>query len=410
MLAIALLAGGCSSGNDHAQSNEGTNSADRAEQESTGSPSSTENDRSSEPMPHNTNKRLVIKEQIEAGQLTAGEWNDLAQWDDWETMLNNQQAGEYQQAWSYYDFRKMTVSVTGGGRPIADAAVQAVDEQGKVLWRSRTNAGGLAYLYPNLFHTESGQELQGEDYLIEVTAGQQQKRFENVELNSERVLAVEFQDAVPMPDQVDLMFVVDTTGSMKDELDYLEAELKDVVTQIGSRAGGQLDIRVSPNFYRDRHDDYIVKPYPFTKDIDKAVRQIAQQEAQGGGDFPEAVDEALHNAIHDHEWSKEARARLLFLVLDAPPHKEDQVRERMQKLTSDAAAEGIRIIPVVSSGIDEETEYLMRFEAIATGGSYLFLTDHSGIGNDHLEPDVGEYEVKPLNDLLVDVIERYIQP
>lgn len=52
----------------------------------------------------------------------------------------------------------------------------------------------------------------------------------------------------------------------------------------------------------------------------------------------------------------------------------------------------------------------MRFLASATGGTYVFLTDDSGIGNDHLEPAVGEYEVKPLNDLLVEVIRRYTEP
>jgi len=47
--------------------------------------------------------------------------------------------------------------------------------------------------------------------------------------------------------------------------------------------------------------------------------------------------------------------------------------------------------------------------ASATGGTYLFLTDDSGIGSDHLEPAVGEYEVTLLNDLLVEVINRYVQ-
>ncbi|MGO4376125.1 VWA domain-containing protein, partial [Paenibacillus sp. MCAF20] len=58
---------------------------------------------------------------------------------------------------------------------------------------------------------------------------------------------------------------------------------------------------------------------------------------------------------------------------------------------------------------DVDTEYLLRFMAIASGGTYLFLTDDSGIGGDHLEPAVGEYEVKLLNDLLVEVINRYVQ-
>jgi Mg-chelatase subunit ChlD len=205
------------------------------------------------------------------------------------------------------------------------------------------------------------------------------------------------------------MLVVDTTGSMGDELKYLKTELKDVVERVGKENGQQLGIRVSTNFYRDKGDDYVVRPFPFTKDIDKAIGQISDQRASGGGDFPEAVDQALDNAIHDHEWSDDARARLLFLVLDAPPHHDRSIVKRIRELTQEAAGQGIRIIPVASSGVDVNTEYLMRFMAVATGGTYLFLTDHSGIGNDHLEPAVGEYEVKALNDMLVEIINRYCE-
>ncbi|MOA16657.1 hypothetical protein D3C78_1368800 [compost metagenome] len=143
--------------------------------------------------------------------------------------------------------------------------------------------------------------------------------------------------------------------------------------------------------------------------MNKIIDQFSKQKAEGGGDYPEAVDQALRDAIHEHEWSKEARARLLFLVLDAPPHDDPQIIDEIQQLTADAAEQGIRIIPIASSGVSVDTEYLLRFMAVATGGTYLFLTDDSGIGGDHLEPAVGEYEVKLLNDLLVEVINRYVQ-
>nr|WP_301539636.1 vWA domain-containing protein [Paenibacillus sp. NEAU-GSW1] len=204
------------------------------------------------------------------------------------------------------------------------------------------------------------------------------------------------------------MFVVDTTGSMQDELDFLEAELKDVIGRVADEHANQLDIRMSANFYRDKHDDYVVKPNPFTGDIDEVIQQMASQKAKGGGDFPEAVEEALQDAIMEHKWSEEARARLLFLVLDAPPHHEGEIIDQLHDLIEEAASQGIRIIPVVSSGIDIQTEYLMRFMSVATGGTYLFLTDDSGIGGDHLEPAAGEYEVKLLNDLLVETINQYV--
>ncbi|MFC4810757.1 VWA domain-containing protein [Paenibacillus sp. GCM10023250] len=299
--------------------------------------------------------------------------------------------------------RRLEVDVTAGGKPVADAEVTLTGRDGEIVWEARTNNEGVAYAYAGLYDDQDQQAEFG----VTVEAGQQRKRFENVPIPRGQALKVELGEAVQPPKALDLLLLVDTTGSMEDELNYLKTELKDVVRRVDRDNGQQLDIRVSANFYRDRGDEYVVKPYPFTDDIDETVARLSEQDAAGGGDFPEAVDEALANAIGKHEWSERARARLLFLVMDAPPHRDRKIVKRLQELTEDAAAAGIRIVPVASSGVDAHTEYLMRFMASATGGTYLFLTDHSGIGNDHLEPAVGEYEVKALNDLLVEVINRF---
>ena len=74
-----------------------------------------------------------------------------------------------------------------------------------------------------------------------------------------------------------------------------------------------------------------------------------------------------------------------------------------------AASKGIRIIPVASSGVDKDTEFLMRLLGITTGGTYVFLTDHSGIGDSHIEPTVGPHDIHFLNDLLVKIITRYTE-
>ncbi|RAP77333.1 VWA domain-containing protein [Paenibacillus montanisoli] len=340
----------------------------------------------------------------EPGQLTAGEWNDLLSWKEWVKLLNGGEGQDLQSYWSIFPKNRLEVEVTGGGKPVSDAEVSLVDDDGQTVWEARTDMDGKASAYAGLFDDE---RQGGERYGVIIRSGEQEKRYENVPIPRGSALKVNMEEAVKPTINVDLMLVVDTTGSMEDELNFLKTELKDVVTRASQDNGQQLDIRVSANFYRDRSDEYLVKDYPFTNDIDTVVKQLSQQSAAGGGDYPEAVDAALENAIDDHEWSGEARARLLFLVLDAPPHHERKAMKRIHELTETAAAEGIRIIPVASSGVDVQTEYLMRFMATATGGTYLFLTDHSGIGNEHMEPAVGEYEVKRLNDLLVEVIERY---
>lgn len=421
LLAAVLLASGCSSndsGNDAATGNtaageaetDASASADKGSDSS--APSDGGDETAGEPKPmEEENKASSVEKPSgqqpdpQAGLLTAGEWNDLNEWQDWQQLNARPEVQQLRDYWAFYRFDMLEVRVKGGGKPVADAAVRILDEDGQFVWEARADASGKAVAYAGLLDEQSGQGK----YAVEVESGSGLKRFENVPIPRGEVLEVDLGQANPAPDNLDVMFVVDTTGSMDDELAYLQTELKDVVQRVGKDNGQQLHIRVSTNFYRDKGDEYVVRPFPFTSDIDKAVKQIGEQEAYGGGNFPEAVDQALQDAVHEHEWSADARARVLFLVLDAPPHHDDAVVRKMKQLTQDAAAQGIRIIPVVSSGADKNTEYLMRFMATATGGTYLFLTDHSGVGNEHMDPTVGEFEVRPLNDLLVEVINRYVQ-
>ncbi|SEN78895.1 VWA domain-containing protein [Paenibacillus sp. OV219] len=337
------------------------------------------------------------------GQLTAGEWDDLGEWKRWKKLLQGNEGADNESYWSMFPENRLEVIVTGGGKPVPDADVSIVDEDGETIWEAHTNMDGEAYAFAGLFDEQGTDDTYG----VVVQSGNSEKRYENVPIPRDSALKIDLDASAKIPSALDLMLVVDTTGSMEDELNYLKTELKDVVERVGQDNGQQLDIRVSANFYRDKNDAYVVRDFPFTGDIDDVVKQLGEQKAAGGGDFPEAVDQALDNAINEHKWSNDARARLLFLVMDAPPHHDRKVTKHMHELIETASAEAIRIIPVASSGVDVSTEYLMRFIAAATGGTYLFLTDHSGIGNDHLKPAVGEFEVKALNDLLVDVINRY---
>jgi hypothetical protein len=196
---------------------------------------------------------------------------------------------------------------------------------------------------------------------------------------------------------------------MGDELVYIQAELGDVIARARTESAQRFDLRTSVNFYRDEGDEYVVRAFPFESD-EEAIASLRAQGASGGGDWPEAVDQALANAILEHEWSERARARLLFLVLDAPPHEGDQeIQSRIESATLAAAARGVRIIPVSGTGIDARTETLLRTFAILTNGTYTFLTNDSGIGGGHLDPDVPSYEVELLNDLLVRLIVESVE-
>ena len=161
-------------------------------------------------------------------------------------------------------------------------------------------------------------------------------------------------------------------------------------------------------FYRDEGDDYVTRTLNFTTDESSLISFISDQNANGGGDFPEAVHSALDVAISQNSWNDTASSRILFLLLDAPPHYTQEVISNLELNLIKAAEKGIKIIPITASGIDKATEYLMRSFAILTNGTYVFITDDSGVGNDHLEPTIGEFEVEKLNDLMVRLVGEYV--
>ena len=90
--------------------------------------------------------------------------------------------------------------------------------------------------------------------------------------------------------------------------------------------------------------------------------------------------------------------------MDAPAHAEKEVYESLHNSIRLYAQKGISIIPLAASGANKYTEFMLRLFAISTGGSYTFLTNDSGVGGDHIEASVGDYEVELLNDLMVRLI------
>ena len=334
---------------------------------------------------------------IPAGQLTAGEWRDLDDWELWTDLVG--EGGTLEEAhlrWGMDTRQRFPVRVEEAGTPVVDARVALVDATGRTEWETHTDVNGEAELFAGVEEAASGP------FTVIATSGE--GRVERtIEASAERVVLELAGAAVPRR-ALDLMFVIDTTGSMGDELRYIQAELGDVVQRARAAASQSFDLRIAMSFYRDRGDDYVVRSNAFTPVVDEALSQLAAESANGGGDWPEAVDQALEDAIIDHDWSEDATARLLFLVLDAPPHEEQQTLERMHMATRAAAAEGVQVVAVSGSGIQQSTEVLLRSLGILTGGTYVFLTDHSGIGGDHIEPTVGAYQVEYLNDLMARLI------
>jgi len=205
--------------------------------------------------------------------------------------------------------------------------------------------------------------------------------------------------------EVDIAFVVDATGSMGDEIEFLKLELEYVIRNTMQKYSS-LTLNAASVFYRDKGDEYLDRHVAFNDDLLKTINFIKLQSAAGGGDGPEAVDDALTTALDSLQWHKNTRTKLLFLILDAPPH--DYAKDRIRKLIAKAAAMGVRIVPIACSGTDKPTEFLLRSMALATNGTYAFLTNHSGVGLSHIEPTTDKYEVELLNNLLQRIIGQFL--
>jgi len=208
--------------------------------------------------------------------------------------------------------------------------------------------------------------------------------------------------AQPAPrEKLDVSLVIDTTGSMGDEIRYLQTEFLALSSAIEDKYPNA-EQRWSLVAYRDMGDEYVTRLFDFSDNVEEFRDKLSQQSAGGGGDFPEAPDAALVE-MAKLSWRNEDKvARLAFLVADAPHH--DNNAEDMLDAIRGAREIGVHLYPVASSGVDELTEASLRSAAQLTGGRYLFLTDDSGVGGEHKEPTIPCYFVTKLDKAILRMV------
>ncbi len=201
---------------------------------------------------------------------------------------------------------------------------------------------------------------------------------------------------------LDVSLVIDTTGSMGDEIAYLQSEFMAMSHSIET-AYPNSQQRWSLVVYRDTVDVYIVRWFDFRADAEDFRMHLAEQSADGGGDFPESPEVGL-DQMTKLSWRQDAgTARLAFWVADAPHH--DARAAAMADALRGAHDVGVHVYPVAASGVDDLTEDTMRSAAQLTGGRYLFLTNDSGVGGDHKEPTIPCYYVTHLDDAILRMVD-----
>ncbi|MEJ2748308.1 MAG: VWA domain-containing protein, partial [Anaerolineae bacterium] len=212
------------------------------------------------------------------------------------------------------------------------------------------------------------------------------------------------EDAV----NLDVLFLIDATGSMSDEINQLKENIRAISAQIDALPS-QPDVRFGMVTYRDRGDAYLTNVTDFTPNVDEFAADLAQVYADGGGDYPEDLNQALSEAIHQPEWRVNDTVSLIFLVADAPPHLDYGQQDHYAVEMFQAAQRGIKIYPIASSGLDSQGEYIFRQLAQVTGGRFIFLTygaEGPGSAGTETEFEVSDYTVSSLDALVVKIVEE----
>jgi hypothetical protein len=178
--------------------------------------------------------------------------------------------------------------------------------------------------------------------------------------------------------EVEVVFVIDTTGSMGGLLRGAQDKIWSICNQI---AGGKPApmLRVGLVAYRDKGDEYVTKITDLSRDLDAVQQELQSLRAAGGGDIPESVNQALDDAVNKISWSTDKKTlRIVFLVGDAPPHM-DYKDDVQYPVTCKKAVENGIVINAVQCGNDAACEKHWKLIAEQGGGEYVAIPQTGGV-------------------------------
>jgi Mg-chelatase subunit ChlD len=309
--------------------------------------------------------------------------------------------------------RRFVRVVDSRGRPVPAATVRITDlGLDRVLLSATTYGDGRAPFYPRVAMSKEREPAMAmvdgaakSRLLVEVAAGEARKRMEWDGEGEELVVTLDSASEAP-PVRLDVLFAIDTTGSMADEIDRIKATLLAVTERLRS-LGMEFDLRYGAVLYRDVGDEYVTRAHPFTGDIrtfDQALQAVA---AAGGGDTPESLNQGLAEAIGRMDWHDGA-AKVMFLIADAPPHMDYQGDVRYGESLKAAVAKGIRVHSVAASGLDPLGTMIFRQIAQFTRGKFIFI-EYGNVEESAAAHGVtGEVKSNNLDDILFEQIREEV--
>ena len=174
--------------------------------------------------------------------------------------------------------------------------------------------------------------------------------------------------------RVEMVFVLDTTGSMGGMLQSAKDTIWSIVDSLASQKP-RPEIRIGFVAFRDRGDDYVTLRTPLSADLDAAYASLLALEAGGGGDGPESVNQGLHEAITQMDWSEDGRVyRAIFVVGDAPPHM-DYEQDVPYSVSLAEARQRRIVVSAIRCGSDPETGLVFSELAALGKGSLIEMPE-----------------------------------
>ena len=272
------------------------------------------------------------------------------------------------------DDRRVIQVSDNNGRPWPGAKVDLI-VGGQIISSKLTYADGRTLLFPtgvgvSRAHTPVGPNAAPPRVRVTVAGRRPLEKM----LGARRKLAFVVSATRPTRSTVplDIAFVLDTTGSMQDEIDQLRATLRTINFQFNN-ASPRPDVRYGMVLYRDRGDDYRVKHIPFTRDLDAFTAALAVVSAAGGDDYREDVQAGLQATFESLQWINRG-VKVAFLIGDAPPHLDYKQSFTYLDAARVAAERGIKITTIGASGLNREGEVVWRQIAQQTMAPFVFLT------------------------------------
>ena len=331
--------------------------------------------------------------------VSAGEVDDNEQWEEY---LRYRLEFQGQRVHNVDVSERYAIAVAdAGGGPVPNAVVR-VSTGETLLFQGRTYANGQTLFFPRAYSEAEGVEefrlyveRNGVSQSLDVARGEMSNWVVTLDTR------VSYGDGVPL----DILFLLDSTGSMADEINQIKETLLSISSRIADLPS-QPDLRFGMVSYRDRGDEYVTRLYEFYRNVSRFLEAVRGVHADGGDDEPESLNEALHVAVQEPEWRLDDAIRLVFLVADAPPHLDYPQDYDYAVEMAEAKRRGIKIFSVATSGLNAQGEYIFRQIAQHTMGRFIFLLYDGEGGTPSTPHDVGGYTVERLDDLVVRLVEE----